>query len=111
MLKITVECEPSASWRESIEQKSDYILSSLMGDLREAHLTFASVSTSGVGGQRFRCELKAKLVDGEWERVTSEHPDGMAAIEGAIFRFRRAVIRQRQKTFSRKRMASLGLPK
>ena len=111
MLKISVECEPSTNWRESIEQKSDYVLSSLMGDLRQAHLTFAPVCTNEAGGMRYRCELEAKLVNGGWERVTSEHPDGLTAIEGAIFRFRRAVVRQRQVVFNRKRMEPLRLPK
>jgi len=97
MRKIIIENYSDPKWHEMIEHKVDLTLSSINSSASSIRVSFESVCSSRDARSHYRCEVSGFLPNGKIETVSSLHPDGKTALQAAISRFKRNIIRTRRK--------------
>ncbi|MFN3165018.1 MAG: hypothetical protein ACE37N_16435 [Pseudohongiellaceae bacterium] len=98
MSKLTIYNGAAETWQTILEQRASLLLSSLGTSLPRITVRFEEMPASQFTPSRFCCSVTSTSGSTRTTDISAEHPDGVAAIEGAMRRFRRQVERVRGKT-------------
>jgi ribosome-associated translation inhibitor RaiA len=98
MSKLTIYNDAADTWQSILEQRASLLLASLGSSLPRIIVRFEEMPASQSMQSRFCCSVTSTSGSSRTNAISAEHPDGVAAIEGAMRRFRRQVERVRGRT-------------
>ncbi len=93
-LNLSIAPELAEVWQPVIEHHFNLTLSPLVASVMNPKVTFSAIEERG--SLQYRCELAAKLANGEQLDLSSQHADGTTAIVSVLLRARRDVTRRRR---------------
>lgn len=96
MVTLSIKPELEARWRSVLEREINLSLAPVRGRLRAARVRFVQVALPDGGAPGFRCTVTGRGIGGEVHRAQADSSDGRIAIQSAIVRIRRDVIRRHQ---------------
>jgi ribosome-associated translation inhibitor RaiA len=94
--KINVRNQHETYWTGVIETRISYMLASVMVNVKSLDVDFDMNRTYGNSDTRYRCKVRALDNSGLWHVASNEQMDPSEAIDGAIARVRRSIVRLRQ---------------
>ena len=98
MSKLQIVNDAAESWQAILEQRASLLLSSLGNSVPRITVRFQEMPASRFMPSRFCCMVSSTAGNTRTPGISAEHPDGEAAIDGAMHRFRRQVVRARSKS-------------
>lgn len=93
MSKLTIYNDAAGNWQAVLEQRASLLLSSLGTSVPKITVRFQEMPANQFMPSRFCCSVTAASGAARTADISAEHPDGEAAIDGAMQRFRRQVVR------------------
>ena len=93
-LNLSITPDLADDWRPVIEHHFNLTLSPLVASVVSPKVAFFAVEERG--DLQYRCELQAKLMNGNAIELASQHRDGRTAIGSVFLRARRDVARRRR---------------
>lgn len=97
MSKLQIVNDAAEYWQTILEQRASLLLSSLGSSVPRITVRFQEMPASRFLPSRFCCVVSSTAGSSLNTGISAEHPDGEAAIDGAMQRFRRQVVRSRSK--------------
>lgn len=96
MPKIVISNSIEKHWNGVIEARINYMLASVAGHLKTIDVEFTRNVRYRDDDPRHRCKVQVMEYSGVWHIVSNEQVDPSEAIDGAIARVRRSIVRLRQ---------------
>lgn len=96
MAKVVIDNRSDDSLTGLIEKKLSLTLASAMTSLSKLVVKLDEVTLDHSSRRGFRCEVQATFPNAKLVQLHTENPEAHSAIEGAISRMRREVVRSRK---------------
>jgi hypothetical protein len=96
VVKLDIHNELAPDWRRVLEREVNLSLAPVRGRLRAARIRFAGALLPDSEEPGYRCVFTGRGIHGETYYSEADSLDGRAAIQGALIRVRRDVVRRCQ---------------
>ena len=107
MAKIIIKNRAEAKWDTVIEEKLQFILGSMLAYTTRIDIELNRVSHRDIKWITYACKLSLEDDHGNRYVLRNDQPDGDVAIEGAIARAKRVMVRRSRTRASGWRAASM----
>jgi len=95
MSKLMIHNDAAENWQTILEQRASLLLSTLGSSVPRITVRFQEMPASRFLPTRYCCIVSSSAGSDKDAGISAEHPDGEAAIDGAMRRFQRQVVRTR----------------
>lgn len=96
MAKIVVNNLAGEPWVDVINTKVNLFLASTLSSLSVVHVSLEKLNGKTIHDNKYRCEVQGVYSSSKRLLASNENPNALAAIEGAVHRLKRSIVRQRQ---------------
>ena len=96
MATISIKNSVDPAMDELIEARIYFMLGSTLASLRMLEVVIDKTAESAHSGSVVQCNLRAMEEHGRWHLISSQQHELTHALEGAVTRLRRSLLRQRK---------------